>query len=269
MKAAEQLEIPFEGPKATTPTEPAAAPDPFTPIRGIRPRAWKMLVYGKPGIGKSTLGTFAPAPLFLDLESGLDRVDCAKTPERLRSLDDVLAWLRWVIRSAEYQTVVIDTIDELERFLAARVVEAWNKDNRAVKTVADIPYGRGGDLLAAEWKHVIDVFDHLSTAGKNVLLIGHEQVTKFENPSDANFDLWTPNLHKKAYPVVTAKLDAVLYARWEVFVRDADKLKGKGKAQSTGERVVHTIDGGSFIAKNRFGLAEVEPMNGDLFAKIK
>lgn len=241
--------------------------DPFQVKRGITPSAWKILIYGRPGIGKSTLATGAPSPLFLDLENGLDRVNCAKTPERLTSLEEVIQWLRWFIRNPEFKTVVIDTIDELERLLTVVVIDDWNKSNKRVKTIADIPYGRGAELLVNEWKQVLDIFEHLRNAGKNVILVGHEQVHKFENPTDDNYDYYSVNIHKKTAPVVTAKLDAVLYARYETIVKDADD--GKGKAVTTGKRVLSTGHGGSFIAKSRFAIPETVPMDKGVFEFIK
>jgi len=246
-------------------TELAAAPDPFAVIHGKTPAAWKVLVYSTPGVGKSTWAAFAPKPIFLDLENGLDRVDCTKTPKQLTTIEEVIDWLRWFIRS-EYQTVVIDTIDEVEKFLSAKVVAAWNHDNKKVTTVADIPYGRGGDLLVAQWRDFISKLDHVHNAGKNVLLIGHEQIVKFENPSGANYDFYTVNIHKKAAPVVMAKLDGVFFARIDTYFKG--EKDGKGKAVAAGERVLYTTQGGSFVAKSRFDLPDSLPLDGAVFSKL-
>lgn len=250
----------------TEAVEQVAPPDPFRVIKGIQPAAWKMLVYGVPGVGKSSFAAFAPSPIFLDLENGLGRIDCVKTPHRLQTLDEVMDWLRWFVRAGEYKTVVIDTIDELERLLATKVVEEWNRNNAKVKTVSDIPYGRGGDLLVNEWRQFMQIFEYIYSVGKNVLLIGHEQVIKFENPTDANYDFYTVNIHKKSAPVVTAKLDAVLFARFETVIKSAKD--GKGKAVTTGDRVLYTTQGASWVAKNRFRLDGVVPMDESLFEKI-
>ena len=244
------IDVPFAGPAATI------GPPPFTVLRGKQPAAWKALVYGAPGVGKSTLGTRAPAPLFLDLEKGLSRIDAAKT-EHITSLEGVKDALRYVTREKEFETAVIDTIDELEKMLSKVVVDAWNASNKRVKTVADIPYGRGGDLLVAEWRSMIEIFDKVVAAGKNVLLIGHQQIQMFENPSDANFNFYTLNIHKKAAPVVMAKLDAVLFAKREDIVKGDGE---KGKIKATGRRMLLTEHGGSFEAKNRFDLPAEIPL---------
>ncbi len=247
-------------------TELVAVPDPFAVIHGRQPAAWKVLIYSCPGTGKSTWATFAPKPIFLDLENGLARIDCSKTPKQLQSLEEVTDWLRWFIKS-EYETVVIDTIDELEKFLAAKVVAAWNRDSKPkVDTVSDIPYGRGGDLLVARWREFITILDHVQKAGKNVLLVGHEQIVKFENPLGANYDFYTVNIHKKAAPVVMAKLDGVFFARIDTYFKG--EKDGKGKAVAAGERVLYTTQGGSFVAKSRFDLPDSLPLDGAVFSKL-
>lgn len=252
-------QIPFEGPQP--------APEPRAIRRGVKAAAWKLLVYGTPGIGKSTLAAAAPAPYFLDLENGIARIDCAGSPARLTTLTEVYDEIAWFKGQTEFQTLVVDTIDELEKMLSARVVAGWDKPD--VKTVADIPYGRGGDLLVHAWRELLDGFDRLVAGGKNVLFTGHEQIIKFENPSDANFDFYAVNVHKKVAPVVTAKLDAVFYARYETFVTGVDEKKGKGKAGGQGRRVLHTQQGPSFIAKSRFQMPAVVPLDKNVFTFIK
>lgn len=249
------------------------APKEFKPIRGKVASPWKALIYGQPGVGKSSLANQAPGVFFLDLENGLNRIDCWKTPERLLTYEDIVSWMKWAIENPEVKTIAIDTIDEMEKILAAKALALYNEDVRSpVSTLADIPYGRGADLLVSEWRKFIEIIERVVARGKNLLLIGHEQVQKFENPSDANYDFYTVNLHKKAAPVVIAKLDAVLFARFENIVKGAVDNKGKelpkGKAVSTGQRVLVTTQGASWIAKNRMNLEETMPMTGEVFARM-
>ena len=47
---------------------------------GRKPAPRRALLYGTHGIGKSTFGSMAPAPIFIQTEDGLGEIDCAKFP---------------------------------------------------------------------------------------------------------------------------------------------------------------------------------------------
>ena len=80
----------------------------------------RILVYGTEGIGKSTFGSQAPKPIFIQTEDGLDEIDCDKFP--LATTYDDVAGALGELRSQQhdYETVVIDSLDWLERL-------AWDK----------------------------------------------------------------------------------------------------------------------------------------------
>lgn len=50
-------------------------------IRGKRPGAKKVVVYGPEGIGKSTFAAQFPEPLFIDTEGSTKDMDVARTPD--------------------------------------------------------------------------------------------------------------------------------------------------------------------------------------------
>ena len=46
--------------------------------KGKQVRAQKVVIYGPEGVGKSTLASDLPSPLFLDAEGGTDHLDCVR-----------------------------------------------------------------------------------------------------------------------------------------------------------------------------------------------
>ena len=84
---------------------------------GMTPQPPRIVIYGSEGCGKSTATARAPAPIFVPTEDGLNQIDCAKFP-LATSLADVNARLDALLREEHtFSTVVIDSLDWLERLL--------------------------------------------------------------------------------------------------------------------------------------------------------
>lgn len=235
----------------------------FPIIKGKTPSSWSMLIYGTPGCGKSSLGAQAPKPFFLDLEDGLSRIDgCERSPV-LRNWAEVHRWLGFAFKTQDYQTIVIDTLDAMEGILTQKILAS----HRDKVTLSDFGYGKGHDILEAEWLKVLGILGQIKATGKNILLIGHEQIQKFEDPSSENYDRFNIKVHRKSASIITAKMDAVLFARYEVFFKEKEGTKKK-RAAGTGERLLHTVEAPCWVAKNRFGLPDIVPMDAELFSKL-
>ena len=85
--------------------------------RGKQPLPPRLILYGTEGIGKSTFASQAPSPVFVQTEDGLSEIACDKFP-LATTLDDVLSSLTALVAEQhDYQSVVIDSLDWLERLI--------------------------------------------------------------------------------------------------------------------------------------------------------
>jgi hypothetical protein len=221
---------------------------------------WFALLYGVPGIGKSTLATHAPDPAFMNIENGLRRIDCKRTP-LIETLDQFFYWLK-ILYKDPCKTIVVDTLGALEQLMITSILTASK-----YKSISAIPYGKGGDELAAKWVEVIDAFAKCTCAGKNVLLIGHEQIETFKDPLTDDYDRYGLKINKKALNTVISRVDGVFFARWVAHLTEketSDKLKAVG----TGTRVIYTTDQPAAVAKNRFNLAPEEEWSPEFWSKL-
>lgn len=77
----------------------------------------KLLVYGRAGIGKTTLCATAPKPLIISAESGLLSLRNHNIPViEIKTVDDLIDAHRWLQQSpdsANFETVCIDSITEI------------------------------------------------------------------------------------------------------------------------------------------------------------
>jgi len=104
--------------------------------RGRLSRPPRILLYGVEGIGKSTFGSQAPKPIFIQTEDGLNEINCDKFP-LARSYDDVaLALGELRAEKHDYETVVIDSLDWLERMIWDKVCQDTGAKNIGRPTAA-------------------------------------------------------------------------------------------------------------------------------------
>ncbi|GIW85378.1 MAG TPA: ATP-binding protein [Dehalococcoidia bacterium] len=237
--------------------------------RGRTPKPPRLLVYGTEGIGKSTFAAGAPRPVFVQTEDGLDEIDCDKFP-LATTYDEVLAALAGLrAEPHEYETVVIDSLDWLERMI-------WDKvcQESGAKSIekADGGYAKGYTHALTYWREVVEHLNALrNTRGMVVVLIAHAKVEKFEDPESSPYDRYSPRLHKHASALVSEWCDAVLFATRKVRTQTEDAGFGRKRTiahalgKDGGERVLRTVGGPSCIAKNRYGLTEDLPLSWAAF----
>ena len=114
----------------------------------------RLLVYGTSGIGKTTLGQQAPAPVFLQTEDS--EVNCP-TFGLLRTYNQVMEAMASLLEEPhDFRTVVVDSLDWLEPLIWAEVCRAnkWAK-------IEDAGYGKGYVAANDQWRLVLDGFNAL------------------------------------------------------------------------------------------------------------
>jgi hypothetical protein len=237
--------------------------------RGKQPQPPRLLLYGTEGIGKSTFGSECPAPVFIQTEDGLAEIDCDKFPVAT-SFDDVVGQLNVLLtESHEYQTVVIDSLDWLERLIWDDLCRQHNVNS--IEKV-DGGYAKGYTHALTHWRHLLGLLNRLRTErGMVVLCIAHSRIEKFEDPEATAYDRYSPRLHKHACSLVCEWADAVMFATRKIRVQteEAGFNRKRGVAfgigKDGGERVLRTIGGPSCVAKNRFSLPETLPLSWPAF----
>ena len=224
----------------------------------------RIMIYGSEGVGKSTFAALAPNPVFVQTEDGLSEIDCSKFP-LAKSFDDVVLQLQAVRdEQHDYGTVVIDSLDWLERLVWDRVCADYG-----VKSIekADGGYGKGYVHALTYWRQIVSLLNDIrARKGMAVILIAHAAVERFEDPEHAAYDRYTPRLHKAACSLVCEWVDAVLFASRRMRV-DSTTGKAAPVGADGGERILRTNGSPACIAKNRFGLPTELPLSWSAFVE--
>jgi hypothetical protein len=214
----------------------------------------RILVAGPEGIGKSTLASKAPNPIFICAEEGLTGLDHVQRfpPSSLEELNSFLDAL--IVDAQGFHTLVIDTTDWLERFLATCVCQ---RDN--VRDIEAYGFGKGYVVLENELVAILHKLDLLREKQKmGVVLLAHVTIRTFNDPRGESWDRYEMKGHKRFTGILREWPDACLFAVFDVF-----KSKKKGeRVEKTigGERVLHTQWSPAWDAKNRLNLPETLPM---------
>lgn len=235
----------------------------MTITRGIIPSAVKTLIYGAEGIGKTTLASKFPDPVFIDTEGSTKRLDVARLPTP-ESWDQIINEVKYVYQHPECcKTLVIDTADWAEILCIKNLFGDMGIESPG--------YGKGYVMLAEKFQDLLTELDKVIVAGIHVVMTAHAQMRKFEQPDEMGaYDRWELKLQKKTAPLVKEWADMVLFCNYKTIVVNVDNQgvqKGKNKAMG-GERVIYTTHHNCWDAKNRFNLPDQLPMNYESISSV-
>lgn len=225
----------------TTPTQP------MTDIRDLT-----TLIYGLPGIGKTTWAAQADGALFLATEEGQNHLSVHKA-----SVPDWVTFCDYckLIGDGDHQfkTIVIDTIDNLYEMCVSHFNQSHNLEYEG-----DLGYGKGFRLIRRQFRDAIWWLSHLPYG---LILISHAQATEVKTPTGASIK-YTCTLPDKAKDVIWEMADLFLFAELEeVYDQDNGHIIGY-------DRVVRSQPTTIYEAKDRTGrLPETLPLDYQLFAE--
>ena len=216
----------------------------------------KVVIYGPEGIGKTTLASHFPDPVFIDTEGSTYHMDVKRTPKP-QSWQELLSQVEQISRTPGIcKTLVLDTADWAEMICAKSVVDKYQK-----KSIEDFGYGKGYTYLQEEFGRLLNAFTDVINAGMNVVMTAHAKMRKFEQPDEMGaYDRWEMKLSKQVAPIVKEWADMVLFANYKTYVVATDDKGKKHKAQG-GSRVIYTSHHPCWDAKNRHGLPNEIPMD--------
>lgn len=215
----------------------------------------KIVLYGPSGIGKSTFAAQAPNPLVIDVEGGMNLINVAK--HKVKSFEEMMETLVALsTQDHNFQYVVVDSIDWLERIMIRYLCSTNN-----AKTINDpnckaFSFGRGEKLLMTLWERFINALNSLhATKNMGIILIAHNQITKFNDPMTESYDKHSLKLEKRSGEFVKEWAECILFADLKVKIEEEEvgfkNTVNRGKEVG---RVLYTEKRPAFEAKNRYGL---------------
>ncbi len=216
---------------------------PTRPVDTLTTRA--SLLFGEPGIGKSTLCADIPRSIILATERGLDQLtamrwEYADGSYVIKTWDDLILATKEALASGRFGTLVIDNLTGL-CWLAERHV--LNKHGQEHLSDGNLGYGVGAKLVG----NLIRLYlNSLSVIRVGVWIIAH-QATETIEARTGSYDRFIPsvpndNKRRELLNIILGAMDMVLYACTTMIEKDGVK---------TPHRVLRTQPSQEFVAKCR------------------
>ncbi len=204
----------------------------------------KMIVYGQPGIGKTTFAASADAVL-VDCENGAGTIPNLRRTPFLETWPQMREWLMRILNASleDAPVVAVDTID----WMITRIVEyvTIDLDGKKPQDITNtIGSAHGGYYKARDivsnivHRDVLPALNAIAARGSAVILLAHAQNTKITSPEGYDVRMAAPDLPEWILPIFIEWSDAILYA--------SPTPEGKRIATTTGTNVI--------VAKNRYSL---------------
>lgn len=160
-----------------------------------QPTFIKCLIYGKAGVGKTTLALSAPKPAVIDFDNGLHRVNYQHRYGvdvlQPRDWKEVMNTLADVQSMSGYETIVVDTIDKMMDFIIT------------YKCGTRQPILKDWGGINAEFTAFCRAIDSLQ---KNVIFLAHETST-----TEKDVTCYRPALREKNFIAVQNELDVLAF----------------------------------------------------------
>jgi len=226
---------------------------------GRKDDPWFMWLYGQIGTGKSTIAAEIPDHVFIQTEEGLKYIDKANKLPICNTLDDFTGWIDSLCANEHpYKTVIIDGTSGIDILINNKL-----KEENGGQPIEQIAYGGGKKLRRDKWLYIVSQIERLSKErGLNVLILGHNDVNKFQDPEGEPYDEYVPRLFDpEARNALMDRVDFLLFAKFKVYksTRDAGFNKTETKATGGTERVIMTQNSATHWAKTRVALpAEID-----------
>lgn len=225
-------------------------------INQITPTAPKLMLYSLPGVGKSTLAAKLKNPIFLDIEGGLNYIECTRT-EQITDLETFYTYLIELYRAKdrEYDTIVIDSVDWLVRKIVETAAGIDSNNLDATLNKSNGGYGNGKQVLENHIRtKLLPTLVALNKKGYGICLIAHAERKDMMDADGVDTERITPKIDVNTMNVFVEWVDNVFYL----------------KKDSNGDRVLVLDSDMIALAKNRLGRAgEVKLSEVDINELLK
>lgn len=223
----------------------------------------RVFLYAREKFGKSSLGAYAPKPIFFMTrgETGLvELISSGRVPPTPHFPYDANKPPTWgtltqgikelTYEPHDFRTFFIDTANGAE-ILCQEHIRNSQFGGRQDKFAA---YGKGWDACKVAWGDLLASLDLLrSTRHMAIVFLAHTQIKKFDDPTTAEqYDKYRPACQEKLWELTHKWADCICFGQFLASLYETES--GKTKARQEMERAICFQESPAWEAGNRYGI---------------
>lgn len=217
----------------------------------------RIVLYGPPGVGKTTFAALMPKPVILPTEDGLASLEALPFDvpafPLAKTFDEVMSAISSLFTDEhEFKTLVVDSLDWLEPIIWTETCRRNNWSD-----IEQPGYGKGFMAAIDVWNIYFDGLAALrDTKGMAIIQLAHALVKRHDAPDADPYDRYQLKLQQRAADKVTEAVDMLLFCNFKSFTTETDVGFNKKvrRGVGSGQRVLYTEERPAFLAKNRHAL---------------
>lgn len=230
--------------------------------KGVVKMPRKIVIYGPPKLGKSTLAGSVKKALMIPTEDRVAHINCDKTPV-VKKYEEIMDVFNFLLTEKKhlYKRVIIDSLDWLEPILHQYICEKKKITSLTDDHNKETAFQKGLKYIAVDgWKTFLHNCDVLREAGFDVIIVAHSHNITINPPTTDAYDKSVMKIDKHSLAVIEEWADVIAFYDKEIFIKTDDKsLNKKGKAISSKKRILHLSgENPAMLNGNSFGLGDAE-----------
>jgi len=206
------------------------------------------------GLGKTTLASMFPNPVFCRTEDGTQsiahRSDVAMFPVSLNTWEIMDQVRALQTDKHSFQTLVIDSITQYNTIAEQEVIAMDGKAKGINQALGG--YGAGHNAVSGFHFRLRDECRKLQEMrGMHIVFIAHADSETVNSPDQEPYMRYTIRMNNKSISHYSDNVDIVAFIKLKMFTTGEGDKK---RAVDSGERVITCYPTASHISKNRFGI---------------
>jgi hypothetical protein len=224
------------------------------------PKAPRITLYGKRGIGKSTFASKFPNPLFLLTEE--------PTLNNIQALPVVTHFLEFwknvkelnTLENPPFKTLVIDSVSKLDALVVEYVMEgnvdkSGNKKRAPTLASAYRGYGEGFQKAQSIHRTLKMELDRFTNKGIALVFISHLALSKYKAPDMEDYDVHTIVMNNdRSREIYLDDVDMVGFCKQESYITSTDS--GRNLVTNGDKRIISVNLTDANVSKTRYKMPD-------------